>query len=38
LEKAVAAHLGDSAADLSPDELARLADLIHQARKQKGHP
>jgi predicted transcriptional regulator len=33
LEKAVAAHLGDSAADLSPDELARLADLINQARK-----
>lgn len=33
LEKAVAAHLGDSAADLSDDELARLAELIHQARK-----
>ena len=32
LEKAVAAHLGDSAADLSPDELARLADLIQRAR------
>ena len=32
LEKAVAAHLGE-AADLAPDELARLADLIHQARK-----
>jgi BlaI family transcriptional regulator, penicillinase repressor len=33
LEKAVAAHLGDSAADLSPEELARLAALINQARK-----
>src|SRR5262249_50085903 len=32
LEKAVAAHLGD-AADLSADELERLADLIRQARK-----
>jgi BlaI family penicillinase repressor len=36
LEKAVAAHLGDSATDLSSDELTRLAQLIHQARKQKG--
>jgi len=36
LEKAVAAHLGDSAADLSPDELARLAEIINHARKQKG--
>ena len=33
LEKAVAAHLGDDAADLSPEELGRLADLIRQARK-----
>jgi BlaI family transcriptional regulator, penicillinase repressor len=33
LEKAVAAHLGDSAAQLGPDELERLADLIRQARK-----
>jgi predicted transcriptional regulator len=33
LANAVAAHLGDTAADLSPDELARLAALIHQARK-----
>ena len=32
LEKALAAHLGD-AADLSAEELARLADLIRQARK-----
>ena len=32
LEKAVAAHLGD-AADVSDDELERLADLIRQARK-----
>ena len=33
LEKAVAAHLGDSAAPLEPGELERLADLIRQARK-----
>ena len=33
LEKAVAAHLGDAATELSPDELNRLADLIDQARK-----
>jgi predicted transcriptional regulator len=33
LEKAVAAHLGDSAAGLTAEELARLADLIHQARE-----
>jgi predicted transcriptional regulator len=33
LEKAVAAHLGDSAAQLDPGELERLADLIRQARK-----
>jgi predicted transcriptional regulator len=33
LERAVAAHLADSAADLSPDELARLSQLINQARK-----
>src|SRR5689334_6592080 len=33
LAKAVAAHLGDSASDLSAEELARLADLINQARK-----
>jgi predicted transcriptional regulator len=33
LEKAVAAHLGDSAAGLATDELDRLADLIDQARK-----
>lgn len=32
LEKAVAAHLGDSAANLSAEELQRLADLIQQAR------
>ncbi|HEV3004337.1 MAG TPA: BlaI/MecI/CopY family transcriptional regulator [Pirellulales bacterium] len=35
LEKAVAAHLGDSAAELSDDQLDRLAEIIHQAR-QKG--
>jgi predicted transcriptional regulator len=33
LEKALAAHLVDNAADLSDEELARLADLIRQARK-----
>ena len=36
LEKAVAAHLGDDASALDPAELARIADLIRQARK-KGH-
>jgi predicted transcriptional regulator len=36
LEKAVAAHLGDAATELSPDELNRLADLIEQARKKGG--
>lgn len=33
LEQAVAAHLGDSAANLPPEELKRLAALIQQARK-----
>jgi predicted transcriptional regulator len=33
LEKAVAAHLGDAATELAPDELNRLADLIDQARR-----
>jgi predicted transcriptional regulator len=33
LEKAVAAHLSDSASELEPDELNRLAELIRQARK-----
>jgi len=33
LEQAVAVHLGDSATDLSPDELKRLASLIQKARK-----
>jgi BlaI family transcriptional regulator, penicillinase repressor len=33
LEQAVAAHLGDSASDLSDAELKRLANLIHQARE-----
>lgn len=33
LEKAVAAHLGDDARALDPAELARIADLIRQARK-----
>ena len=31
LEQAVAAHLGDSAAELSTEELSRLARLIRQA-------
>jgi predicted transcriptional regulator len=35
LEKAVAAHLGEGASQLSDEELDRLADLIRQAR-QKG--
>ena len=33
LEQAVAAHLADDNADLSAEELARLARLIHEARK-----
>jgi predicted transcriptional regulator len=33
LERAVAAHLSDSAAELSPEELKRLSQLIQQARK-----
>jgi predicted transcriptional regulator len=33
LEKAVAAHLGSSATELSADELKRLADLIEHARR-----
>jgi BlaI family penicillinase repressor len=37
LEKAVAAHLGD-AADLSDDDLQRLADLIRQARQRGKKP
>ena len=31
LEQAVAAHLSDSAADLSTDQLNRLADLVRKA-------
>jgi BlaI family transcriptional regulator, penicillinase repressor len=33
LASAVAAHLGDDASDLEPQELERLADLIRRARK-----
>lgn len=33
LEQAVAAHLGESAADLDEAELKRVASLIQQARK-----
>jgi BlaI family transcriptional regulator, penicillinase repressor len=36
LEKAVAAHLGDSASELSREELTRLADLIEHARRKGG--
>jgi BlaI family penicillinase repressor len=36
LEKAVAAHLGDSTTALSAEELRRLADLIEQARRKGG--
>jgi BlaI family transcriptional regulator, penicillinase repressor len=35
LEKAVAAHLGDPATDLSPAELERLTELIRQARQER---
>jgi BlaI family penicillinase repressor len=35
LEQAVAAHLGESAADLDEAELKRVASLIQQARKAK---
>ncbi len=35
LERAVAAHLADSAVDLSPEELKRLSQLINQARKKE---
>jgi predicted transcriptional regulator len=33
LEKAVAAHLGDAASDLSAEDLERLVRLIRQAQK-----
>jgi hypothetical protein len=37
LERAVAAHLADSTAELTPEELERLAGLIRDARnKGKG--
>jgi predicted transcriptional regulator len=35
LERAVAAHLGESAEDLDETELKRLAQLIQQARKSR---
>src|SRR5262245_7939807 len=35
MEKALAAHLGDAAAGVSPEELDRLADLIEQARRRE---
>lgn len=38
LERAVAAHLGDAADDLSDADLRRLAVLIRQARKDKKGP
>jgi BlaI family penicillinase repressor len=36
LEKAVAAHLADPAAEPTPEELARLARLIREAKKREG--
>ena len=33
LERAVSAHLSDPSAELGPEELERLSDLIDQARK-----
>jgi BlaI family transcriptional regulator, penicillinase repressor len=33
LATAVAAHLGEDASDLPPEELQRLADIIRRARK-----
>jgi len=36
LEKAVAAHLADPAAEPAPEELARLARLIREAKKREG--
>ncbi|MEY3228750.1 MAG: Penicillinase repressor [Planctomycetota bacterium] len=35
LEKAVAAHLGESAAELDEAELKRLVDLVQQARRSR---
>lgn len=35
LEKAVAAHLGHPASELSPEELERLLHLINEARKKE---
>jgi BlaI family penicillinase repressor len=36
LEKAVAVHLANPAAKVSPDELKRLEDLIREAREEEG--
>ena len=38
LEKAVAAHLAAPAANLSPEELERLSDLIQQAKNKGKQP
>jgi predicted transcriptional regulator len=35
LEKAVAAHLSDPAAEISPEELRRLSALVNQARRKE---
>ena len=35
LEKAVAAHLADPSAEISPDELRRLSALISQAKRKE---
>lgn len=36
LEEAVAAHMADPGADLPPEELERLAELIRRARTKEG--
>ena len=36
LEKAVASHLSDPKAEISPDELRRLSALIQNARRKEG--
>jgi predicted transcriptional regulator len=38
LEKAVAAYLGDPAAEVPPEELRRLSTLINQARRKEKEP
>jgi predicted transcriptional regulator len=38
LEKAVAAHLADPGAEISPEELRRLSSLINQAKRKEKSP